>query len=261
MLNFVEIYHWLAKWPIALLFKLFVDKKITVKNVDDGVYGNGANYSDKFGTLDIAQWAYNSVNSRRDRLFTKLIALTQIHGITFAVVSLVPNKDSFIAIVITAISLSCNMISIFLVIFGLSIKNGLDLEYSVLAEGSTNGSLSDRQEKEVNRVICNINDRCDFLADMFKLSQGFLLISLILSVVIVVFPLNRSNGQKNATEISKASKNFVTSDLNTSQGTFYNSTYQIEMAKPFNSSSVDHFIGVIQKNHLTYCDDCQRRFT
>jgi len=252
MLNFVEMYHWLAKWPIALLFKLLIDKRITVKNVDDGIYGNGANYSDKYGTLEIAQWAYNSVNSRRDRLFEKLIALTQIHGITFAVVSLVSNSDGVIAIAIIAISLSCNMMSIFLVIFGLSIKNGLDIEYGVLAEKPKKTSLSDAQENEVDIVICNINDRCDFLADMFKLSQGFLLISLILSVVIVVSPLGRADAQKNMVDKSDVSKTSIVFDSAKLQVTTYNPINPLETTKPFSSSSNEIFNDInSKKSQLT----------
>ena len=187
MFNLTGLYHWLAKFPIWLLFYLLIDRRITVKNIAEGLYGTSNLYYEKYDSLELAKWGYSLAKDRQNLLITKLIALTQIHGITFAVVSLAGNTDIFQSKVFTTIGLTCNLISILLVIFSLSIKKSLEPEISKLNDSK---SFSNEMESEFNDVVGHTQDRCDFLADMFKLSQGFLVISIMISLLVVLDPFD-----------------------------------------------------------------------
>lgn len=187
MFDLIAVYHWLAKWPITFLFKVLIDRRVTLKNVEDGEYNQLNEYYDNYSSYNMALLALENSKSRIDFIVTKLIALTQIHGIAFAVVALVASFEKIDAGITVAVCLFSNITSILLVIFGLSIKKSFQLDYSIL---SGEEKLSTSEIKEFNVVISHNQVRADFLADMFKLAQGFLLTSIAFTAFLLFDPMH-----------------------------------------------------------------------
>lgn len=179
MIDILDLYQKLIKWPLLWLFKLVIDWKTKINIIVEGVNGNQSSYRDNYKTLSIASFAYDIAKSRHDQLITKLIALTQIHGAVFAIVAFGSDIQNIIAIVMTYASMGTNVVSVILVIHSLTIKKSVQPEFKGFSDDE---KLDASTEKEIDDSISFMQDRSDFLADMFKLAQVFLVISIILSV-------------------------------------------------------------------------------
>lgn len=168
---------------IHVIFKFFIDSSVTIEEIKKGSYPYEDDYADKYATIEVARFGFDVAQGRMSSLTTKLIALTQIHGAIFCFAALLGNPDSIASSILLYLSMAMNLISIAIVLFGLSIKNASE---PIFSEFNENNGMSEKAHSDLVESISGIQCKCDFLCDVFKLAQFFLIASLALSAMSMV---------------------------------------------------------------------------
>jgi len=165
---------------IHFIFKVFIDSSVTIEEIKRGSYPYEDEYADEYATLEVARFGFDVAQSRMNALTTKLIALTQIHGAVFCFAALLGNPDSITSSILLYLSMAMNLTSIAIVLFGLSIKK---MEEPIFSEFGHFNGISKKAHSDLVESISGIQCKCDFLCDVFKLAQLFLITSLFLSAL------------------------------------------------------------------------------
>lgn len=177
---------WMLRFFTFIMFWIIIDKKITMQNIRDSYNGYSEYYKDDYKTYNIARNAYEDANSRHNRITSKLMFTAQLQGIILmglALHSVMNNQSTSSCDVYAIIAFIFDVFGILLTLYALSVKTLLAFEYSKF---SGVDALNDDEKKEFNNVISKIQDRCDFLADLYKIIITFFIFSLIATFIDLV---------------------------------------------------------------------------
>lgn len=176
-------------------FWLLVDKKILWINVVEARNGSADSYKDDFATYEIARDAYVDAVSRYDRLNSKLFFAAQLQGIVLmglALHSIVNQADANSCRIYFIIALAFEILSIFITVYALSIKSMLSFDYSKF---KANISFSAEEQDEFNIVISTLQDRSDFLADLYKIITTYFFIAVVATFLdLIPFQFFKNEG-------------------------------------------------------------------
>ena len=180
---------WLLQGTTFIMFWLFVDRTIKMQNITEAYNGFSNDYKENYKTYDLAKDAYDDVKARYARIQSKLMFTAQLQGLilmSLALHSVTNPCEASSYNLYFSIALFFDFLGIMLTLHALNVKTLLVLDYSVF-QGTK--KFSDKENNEFNLVISKLHDRCDFLADMYKIIITFFVFSFI-STIFDLLPIH-----------------------------------------------------------------------
>ena len=174
---------WFLQGLAFTVFWLLVDRRIKIKNVVEAYDGFASDYIEDFKTYGIARNAYDDASSRHDRIHSKLMFTAQLQGLilmSLALHSVVNYSGDTSYDVYLVIALLFNFLGVMMTLYALSVKAVVVFDYSKF---SGENEIKNEEKEEFNEVISKMHDRCDFLADMYKIIITFFAFSFIATII------------------------------------------------------------------------------
>lgn len=174
---------WFLQGLTFAVFWLLVDRKIKIKNVVEAYDGFANSYIEDFKTYGIARNAFEDASSRHDRVHSKLMFTAQLQGLILMSLALhsVVNYSAEVSYdVYLVIALLFDFLGMMMTLYALSVKAVVVFDYSKF---SGEEIIKDEEKEEFNEVISKMHDRCDFLADMYKIIITFFVFSFIATII------------------------------------------------------------------------------